>query len=836
MKRTQPGLVTIVAVGLLGGAIMPVSDSAVPVRAESQASTPASRQAAPPEWGPAQLGEGHPAGIVTLDDGTSVAIVSAGSAENFVSRRQAGSSTWSRPTRISTGSGRCSAEDVAASGNTVVVGSKCAGGKGDQWASGTAWTAGDGWTEAPRAPLNQYRPYAGGDGTVGIANHVFTPGQGWQSVAEPPFEPDVVDMDRDGRITIARTRVTNGRPKVVVRRYIPGEGWGRPRVVASEDGGRFRSLRLDVAAGGHRILAWRWNDRVLTATWTAPTVNWETTDFAADASSPLRADIDGTAIANLIWRANGQVYSAHRNAERSWSSPQRLHDSGKLPTLDGNDQGDVLVTYVVVNDGVRRAFALTRSGDDPWTAPVPISPAGRPKLASRGGAVSAAGCLTGYTARQNRLAAAGKYFRTKTAGDCAGTDPIPPDDRARWSGPEQLPHSGQFDRLQVATTDRRRIVTVWQPDNEPPPEQPILTTAREPDGDWTPVKNIKPDRPVCSLDEVTTARSAVMVWFTCGNDEWGSETHVRVWRPAGGWSDATRVGTGSVVDSTAAGNAAAAWVTYQPDYNYTLRVAVVDRPGGPWKRLPDAPGQAAGERTDLLLFSIARDGAVTVVWRVSGDTAKMSTFDPDAGEWSAPSGLPVDGAVVANELGGFAAVDTIGESTRVSVRPADGDWSTPETVPFRGADMDAVMGDDGNVTLLGGRRTRSWGRNWSAVTRSAATGTWTEPELIAENVVWDNVFFERESGPVIDAADDGRVYVVWDERNPWAWGDVVARHLDPETGSWSDPELVGEDGVLADCTDGCWEPALDAGAGGRGVVGHRSIVTEGGFVSWHDPH
>jgi hypothetical protein len=165
------------------------------------------------------------------------------------------------------------------------------------------------------------------------------------------------------------------------------------------------------------------------------------------------------------------------------------------------------------------------------------------------------------------------------------------------------------------------------------------------------------------------------------------------------------------------GTATVAFVEGGPE---TSVIKIVDRtPGGTWS----APVSVSATDTYASnpLLKLGKDGRAVLLWQAQDSTADGGTSEVIA---QRPAGSPTWGA--AEPANGFEG----------------GTWRK------------MAVGPEGDITLLGVAWTEGLGYAARTTTRSAATGTWSEPRTISTGYVPDDQF-DLTAGP------DGSVHAVW---------------------------------------------------------------------------
>jgi Tol biopolymer transport system component len=194
------------------------------------------------------------------------------------------------------------------------------------------------------------------------------------------------------------------------------------------------------------------------------------------------------------------------------------------------------------------------------------------------------------------------------------------------------------------------------------------------------------------------------------------------------------------------------------------------------------------------LYGMAVDlsGNAHFIWEVGipmGDTLYIAYMQRAAnGTWSTPldiSGMPGTPKMIVDR-NGVVHVVLIAETSKsgyYTFRDLAGNWSTPEAIPGGNiwgdyvSDFTTRVTQDGQVFLL-----------WSYFSgtkediyfmRRAANGTWSVPEMVAEDVHWVSM------SVILD--NHGQLHIVWSAGSPNTNLYYAVRGAD---GKWSPPQIL----------------------------------------------
>jgi hypothetical protein len=250
---------------------------------------------------------------------------------------------WERPQRLSTGTASLAQLALSASGH--------------------------GWAFWPGSRE--------GGGTATWSSH-FTPGQGWSA-------PEALDIpvgsttrpylsfgvDGAGGVTVAWLAASNGS-HVWARRFVPGQGWGSPSRLSSQEGAFLSVPRLAVNARGEALVAWRNEsaDVARQSLWAArftPDTGWSGATLLQDGPGPFQGysavdpvfvgiDDTGAGLVTFI-RPRGTRLYGNTNGTTTplwvvrfepasgWDAPRQVGNGTYYVSMVMNAKGEALVTW-----------------------------------------------------------------------------------------------------------------------------------------------------------------------------------------------------------------------------------------------------------------------------------------------------------------------------------------------------------------------------------------------------------------------------------------------------------------------------------------------------------
>ncbi|MEU4037260.1 hypothetical protein [Streptomyces collinus] len=312
---------------------------------------------------------------------------------------------------------------------------------------------------------------------------------------------------------------------------------------------------------------------------------------------------------------------------------------------------------------------------------------------------------------------------------------------------------------------------------------------------------------------VTADGHAVVAWLT-GDGSEGSLAAVSAgWDPAtAAWSDPVQLTSHDGLDmsvpelaAAADGTVTAVWDQGDGYAAYEVRTATLAPGAKAWSASQPLGSFSKGAIWGLAL-AVAPDGSATAVWDAYdrfADAHAISTATRATahGDWSEQADMPGTDAkssdvgvsmdakgrtTVLWQSGGVNGVESLKSSTRASV---SGSWGPAQTaVPvYQGSDDSGpLMAPDGDITYVwAGWNAGAGTPIVQAVTRNAATGTWSAPKTLSTGYVdWQvdasiggdgTVQVVWPQTPGIDNGDDH--YLEWAVRADGTWSKATA--LDP---------------------------------------------------------
>ena len=355
----------------------------------------------------------------------------------------------------------------------------------------------------------------------------------------------------------------------------------------------------------------------------------------------------------------------------------------------------------------------------------------------------------------------------------------------RWRAARTLSPRGDAFSPQLRTNGRGDAVVAW---TRRPPRRNIWFTeiaVRSPHGRWTRPHRV-PDRNIGDLGvAVTPAGEAVAVWYARGP---GGEVVRSAARSRGGrWSAPVTLGAANAlgvslgVATGADGSAAAAWIAEPTAGTRAVDVAVRS-PDGAWSKPQQVT--ATDEEANLAdpQVCVLAGGRLVAMWQrllpiaaeanLPGIEAVTRSAD---GSWTPPQRLV--GAVPGTALGAVLAgagdhaliawtdvqlgAEDLGPSfVRSADLSPDGSWSLSKAISAKG---DEVSWPGATVTAAG-HAYAVWnvypGRGSYVQVASRRPGApWSSPQTLSPRrpTAWAEY-------PLLAAAADGRVVVVWHSR------------------------------------------------------------------------
>jgi hypothetical protein len=250
---------------------------------------------------------------------------------------------WERPQRLSTGTASVVHLSMSASGH--------------------AWAFWPGSRE--------------GGGEATWSSHA-SPGQGWstpEALEIPVWSSNqrylALGTDDAGGVTVAWLAASNGS-SVWARRFVPGQGWGLPSRLSSQEGVSLSVPRLAVNARGEALVAWRnvTSDVTRQSLWAArftPDTGWSGATLLQDGPGPFEGyttvdpvsvgiDDTGAGLVTFIRPKGTRLYGntdgtttplwvVRFEPESGWGAPSQVGNGTYYVSMVMNAKGEALVTW-----------------------------------------------------------------------------------------------------------------------------------------------------------------------------------------------------------------------------------------------------------------------------------------------------------------------------------------------------------------------------------------------------------------------------------------------------------------------------------------------------------